>query len=159
MTDDVVRPLGDWIGDLHAAGDHALKIKNDLSYFARYLQIRPKTGSLEPFKFNAAQLELHRLIEEQKAKTGRVRVVVLKARQLGISTYVAARFYHKTISNPGLRCIILGHKVDASRNLFQIVKRFNDNLPADMRPSIGVSNAEELLFGLRDIAEGCLTQR
>ena len=47
--------------------------------------------------FNAAQRKLHEIIEEQKRKSGRVRVVVLKARQMGVSTYVAARFYSKTI--------------------------------------------------------------
>src|SRR5262249_46207955 len=135
-----------WIDDLRSAGDHATRIKGDLEYFSQYLRIRPKVGSLAPFVLNPAQLELHRIIEEQKAKTGRVRAIVLKARQLGVSTYVAARFYHKTVNAPGLRTIILGHKVDASRNLFQIVKRFHDHLPDDMRPSIGVSNAEELVF-------------
>jgi hypothetical protein len=135
-----------WIDDLAAAGDHATRVKGDLEYFSQYLKIRPKVGSLAPFTLNAAQLELHRIIEEQRAKTGRVRVVVLKARQLGVSTYVAARFYHRTVNAPGLRTIILGHKVDASRNLFGIVKRFHDHLPDDMRPSIGVSNAEELIF-------------
>lgn len=135
-----------WLDDLAAAGDHATKVKGDLEYFSQYLKIRPKVGSLLPFTLNPAQLELHRIIEGQKAKTGRVRVIVLKARQLGVSTYCAARFYHRTVSNPGLRCIIIGHKVDASRNLFQIVKRFHDHLPDDLRPSIGVSNAEELVF-------------
>jgi hypothetical protein len=139
-----------WIDDLQSAGDHATKLKGDLEYFAGFLKIRPKVGSLAPFVLNSAQRELHRIIEEQKAKTGRVRVVVLKARQLGVSTYCAARFYHRTISNPGLRTIIIGHKVDASRNLFQIVKRFHDNLPDDLRPSIAVSNAEELIFDRLD---------
>jgi hypothetical protein len=135
-----------WIEDLRSAGDHATKVKGDLEYFSQYLKIRPKVGSLAPFVLNPAQLELHRIIEEQKAKTGRVRVVVLKARQLGVSTYVASRFYHRVVNAPGLRTIILAHKVDASRNLFQIVKRFHDQLPDEMRPSIGVSNAEELIF-------------
>src|SRR5215510_13946401 len=135
-----------WIDALQSAGDHATRIKGDLPYFAQYLKIRPKVGSLAPFVLNPAQLALHQKIEEQKAKTGRVRVIVLKARQLGVSTYVAGRFYPKTVNAPGLRTIILGHKVDASRNLFQIVKRFHDHLPDDMRPSIGVSNAEELIF-------------
>src|SRR5262249_12596897 len=34
--------------------------------------------------------------------------------------------------------------------LFQLVKRFHDHLPDDLRPSIGVSNAEELLFDKLD---------
>jgi hypothetical protein len=50
----------------------------------------------------------------QKAETGRVRVIILKARQLGVSTYVAARLFHRTIFNPGLRTIIVGHERRAS---------------------------------------------
>src|SRR5215831_873685 len=144
-----------WIDDLQAAGDHATRVKGDLEYFSQYLKIRPKVGSLAPFTLNAAQLELHRIIEEQKAKTGRVRVVVLKARQLGVSTYVASRFYHRTVSHPGLRTIIVAHKVDASRNLFGIVKRFHTCLPDDLRPSIAVSNAEELIFDRLDSGYIC----
>jgi hypothetical protein len=126
---------------------HQLRLDGDLPYFAEQrLKIRPKAGSLAPFVFNAAQRKLHEIIEAQKVKTGRVRVVVLKARQMGISTYVAARFYKATTSNPGLRCAIIGHERPASRNLFQLVKRFHDHIPEDQRQSTGTSNAEELIF-------------
>ena len=137
----------EWINDLRQAGEHAVRLDTDLEYFAaNLLKIRPKAGSLAPFLFNPAQRELHRIIEEQKSKTGRVRVIVLKARQLGISTYIAARFYKQTTGNPGLRTIIIGHERPASKNLFQLVKRFHEHMPEDMRPSVGASNAEELIF-------------
>jgi hypothetical protein len=129
------------------AQEAALRAPEDLPFFAEYaLKLRPKIGALEPFVFNAAQRKLHGIIEEQKAKTGRARVIVLKARQLGVSTYVAARLFHRTIFNPGLRTIIIGHEKRASSNLFEIVKRFYEHMPADMRPQIGASNAEELIF-------------
>jgi len=68
----------DWINRLRQEGDYATRLATDLEFFAsERLKIRPKAGSLAPFLFNPAQRELHRLIEEQKAKTGRVRVVVL----------------------------------------------------------------------------------
>ena len=58
---------------------------SDLAYFAEHaLKLRPKAGPLESFAFNAAQLKLHEIAEKQKAETGRVRLIVLKARQLGI---------------------------------------------------------------------------
>ena len=136
-----------WLENVLSEGEHAQRLRTDLSYFAEHaLKLRPKAGPLEPFVFNAAQLKLHEVIEAQKAKAGRVRVVVLKARQLGMSTYVAARLYHRTINNPGLRTIIIGHERRASSNLFDIVKRFHANMPDDLRPSIGVSNREELIF-------------
>jgi len=104
-----------WISDLRGDLDHAERLETDLTYFAeQYLRIRPKAGSLVPFVFNAAQLELHRRLEEQKAKTGKVRAIVLKARQMGISTYIAARYYKQTVGNKGLRTIIIGHEKRAN---------------------------------------------
>jgi hypothetical protein len=140
-----------WIDKILSAGEHSTRLRNDLIYFCENsLFIRPKSGPLEAFRLNAAQKRLHAIIEDQKAKTGKVRVIVLKARQLGVSTYVAARLYHKTISSPGLRTIIVGHERAASRNLFDIVRRFHDHMPEDQRPSIGTSNAQELIFDKLD---------
>jgi hypothetical protein len=136
-----------WIENLLSEGTHAARLRTDLEYFAEHaLKIRPKSGPIAPFLFNAAQRRLHQVIEAQKAKTGRVRIIVLKARQLGCSTYTAARLYWRTINAPGQRTIIIGHERAASRNLFEIVKRFHENMPEDLRPHTGTSNAEELIF-------------
>jgi hypothetical protein len=136
-----------WLDMLLNEGERAARLHSDLPYFAEHcLKLRPKTGSLAPFLFNPAQLALHRRIEEQKAKTGRVRVIILKARQLGISTYVSARFFHRCLFEPGLRTFILGHERRASTNLFEMVKRFYEHLPEDVRPASGTLNAETLLF-------------
>jgi hypothetical protein len=140
-----------WLENVLSEGEHAQRIRTDLCYFAeRALKLRPKAGPLEPFVFNAAQLRLHEIAEKQKRETGRVRLIVLKARQLGVSTYVAARFFHKVINNPGQRCIIIGHERRASSNLFDIVKRFYSNLDEELKPSTGTSNAEELVFDKLD---------
>jgi hypothetical protein len=140
-----------WIDALLSEGSHAQRLRNDLEYFAaNCLKLRSKTGAIEPFVFNPAQRKLHELIEEQKKRTGKVRAVTLKSRQVGVSTYTAARFFHRCITNPGLRCFILGHTRQASSNLFQIVKRLFDHLPEEIKPKIGTSNAEELLFSALD---------
>jgi hypothetical protein len=74
-----------WIDRIATDGQHAIRLQTDLEYFAQHaLKIRPKAGPLEPFLFNAAQRKLHELIEQQRKKTGRVRVVVLKVRQLAL---------------------------------------------------------------------------
>jgi hypothetical protein len=99
------------LDDLSDDVDHAIKLNTDLEYFsAQMLRLRPKSGGLEPFLFNEAQRELHRRLEEQKAQTGRVRAIILKARQLGISTYISARYFRQTINSPGIRTFILGHE-------------------------------------------------
>jgi hypothetical protein len=136
-----------WLDAVAEAGDRVERLRNDLPFFCEQcLRLRSKRGELIPFKLNTAQLELHKRIEEQRTKSGRVRVAVLKARQLGCSSYIAARLYQRTINNPGQRTIVVAHSRPASGNLYQIVKRFHDNMPGDMRPSVGVSNANELVF-------------
>lgn len=140
-----------WTENLLKDGTHATRLRNDFPYFCeQVLRIRTKDGPLMPFKLNAAQLKLHALAEEQLAKTGRVRIVVLKARQLGCSTLIAARLFHKTIFSTGLRTFILGHERRASSNLFEIVRRFHEHLPPDIKPETATSNAESLVFAKLD---------
>ncbi len=136
----------DW-DKIAAVGEHEIRLGADLEYFAaQVLKIRPKAGGLVPFLFNPVQKKLHAIIEEQRAATGMVRIVILKARQEGVSTYVAGRYYHKTIRKPGFLTAIVAHEKPAVRNLFGLVKRMHDNIPDDMRPVTGASNAEELKF-------------
>lgn len=120
-------------------------LRNDLQVFGREcLKIRTKTGDLEPFVFNDAQHEVHRLIEQQREETGWVRALILKGRQQGVSTYTSARYYHKTAMRKGVATFILTHEQSATDTLFGMVDRFQRNNP--MAPHVGASNAKELEF-------------
>ncbi|MGB0817843.1 MAG: hypothetical protein ACPGQQ_02965 [Candidatus Puniceispirillaceae bacterium] len=116
-------------------------------YAENQLMIKPKEGPLIPFRMNRAQMYLHERLEDQRARTGRVRAIILKGRQQGCSTYVAARFYHKTVTNPALLTFIFAHDAEASSSLYNMVKTFYDeSADPDFRPHLGTSNAKELLF-------------
>ena len=58
-----------------------------------------------------------------------VRAIVLKARQMGVSTYVGARFYSHMRHNEGLRTLIETHRDDATENLAGMVKRYREHDP------------------------------
>src|SRR3990167_9481046 len=66
------------------------------------LTIRPKNGELTLLSLNPVQKQLHKRVERQREKTGRVRMLVLKARQPGISTYVEGRLFWRTVTGTGL---------------------------------------------------------
>lgn len=95
---------------------------------------------------NQAQTYLHSRLEAQRVRTGKVRALVLKGRQQGISTYVGGRFYHRVTHNKGLRCFILTHEQDATNNLFGMVDRYHQHCPELVKPSTGAANAKELFF-------------
>ena len=123
------------------------RLKNDFAHYAdRCLRIRAKDGSIQPFQLNEAQTYLHSRLEAQKAETGRVRALVLKGRQQGISTYVGGRFYHRVTHHKGLRCFILTHEQDATNNLFGMVDRYHQHVPTLVKPSTSAANAKELYF-------------
>lgn len=120
----------------------------DLQLYAEnQLKIKPKTGPLIPFKFNRAQIYLHQRLEEQLERTGRVRAIILKGRQQGCSTYVGARFYHKSVTRKALLTFIFAHDSEASSSLYDMVNTYYDESDDPLfRPHQGRSNAKELLF-------------
>jgi hypothetical protein len=124
------------------------RLRDDFGHYAaKCLKIRPKEGGgIVPFEFNQAQIYLHGRLEAQKQRTGKVRALVLKGRQQGISTYVGGRYYWKATHAKGIRVFILTHEQDATNNLFGMVERYHTHCPELVRPVTGVSNAKELSF-------------
>lgn len=121
---------------------------NRLKFAAECLQIRTKAGKFEPLLFNRAQMEVDRLLDQQKEEKGWARALILKGRQQGISTYIAARFYHSTSLNRGINTYILTHEQPATDTLFGMVDRYHRGNP--LRPHVGTSNAKELEFDRLD---------
>lgn len=126
-------------------------LKNDFSYYAKNcLRIRTKSGEVRPFVLNKAQIYIHQRIEEQRERTGRVRAIILKGRQQGCSTYTEGRLYWRTTFRKGVRTFILTHEEEATKNLFDMAKRYHENTPDELRPSTAASNAKELIFDKLD---------
>lgn len=127
------------------------RLKDDFPHYAaKCLRIRTKAGKIEPLGLNAAQTYIHNRIEEQLAKSGKVRAVILKGRQQGCSTYVEARFYWRVSHRKGVRAFILTHEQDATDNLFEMAERFHEHCPSVVKPSTGAANAKELHFDRLD---------
>lgn len=116
-------------------------------FFAEnFLKIRSKSGEIKPLLLNKAQLYVHFLLEKQLQETGKVRAIVLKGRQQGMSTMIGARFAHKVITKRGMKAFILTHEQEATTNLFEITKRYIDNLPGKLCPKPDASAANKLYF-------------
>ena len=112
--------------------------------------IRTKHEGLKPLVLNDAQLYIHKRLEDQLKKTGKVRAILLKGRQQGASTLVGGRFIHKTTHNKGVRAFILTHDGESTNALFEMTERYYDNLPSFVKPTTGAANAKELQFDVLD---------
>lgn len=128
-----------------------LRLKNDFIHYAsKCLKIRTKSGKVETFSLNKAQLHIHNELERQKGETGKVRALILKGRQQGISTLIGGRFYHRVSWNRGTQAFILTHALDATQNLYKMAQRYYENTPNVVKPEVSTSNAKELIFGILD---------
>jgi len=89
------------------------------------LSVRTRDGEIRRLRANAVQ----RAFEEARGRQN----IVLKARQLGLTTWVAGRFFLKTITQPGTLTLQVAHTREAAEEIFRIVHRFLDCLPAVLR--------------------------
>lgn len=124
------------------------RVRDNLEVHAAHCaKIKDKGGKIVPFRFNRAQRHVHDALEKQKAETGKVRALILKGRQQGVSTYIGERYYHQ-VTMQGKSAFIVAHEDKATTNLFEMVKRYNQHNP--LAPSTKNSNAKELIFGAID---------
>jgi hypothetical protein len=84
-----------------------------------------REGKTALLKANAAQ----RAFERRRGE----RNIVLKARQMGLTTWAAARFFLKTITHPGTLTLEVAHTQESAEEIFRIVHRFLDRLPENLR--------------------------
>lgn len=89
------------------------------------LRVRDRSGKLVPLEANPAQ----RLYEQKRG----CKNIVLKARQMGISTWIAGRFFLKTITQPGTLTVEVAQNQEAAEQIFRIVHRMYSQLPEGLR--------------------------
>ena len=122
------------------------EIINPRIYIPNFLKIRTKEGDIVPLKPKPAQVKLLNTIEKLEKEKKPVRVIILKARQVGFSTYVEALAYNKTATNKNYNSYIIAHEEQASQNLYDMFKRYHNNMPLELQPMIDTMNSKELEF-------------
>jgi hypothetical protein len=115
-----------------------------LAEISKLLRIRDRDGSIRNFEANAVQRRFDECFGQKN--------IVLKARQMGITTWVAARFFLDVITQPGTLAVQVAHDASAAEQIFQIVHRFYRNLPQGMREGrLRTSRANRRQLVLKEI--------
>ena len=139
----------------------AMSINTKL-YIEKYLKIQDKNAKIIDLKINKPQMKLYNALKKQYDQGKPQRAIVLKARQMGFSTLTEAMIFKKTVTAFNIKSGIITHEASATDNLFNMSKRYLDNLPDEMKPQIKKSNAKELVFdnengtGLKGVIK-CMT--
>ena len=111
-----------------------VQVANSPADFARvFLKIQDKQKHLIPFEWNKAQAHFH------ANRTGRD--IILKARQLGFSTYMQGEMFRRTVTSTRTT-ITLAHDADTTAKLRMMADRFYEHCRfGDIHPHRKYANA------------------
>ena len=98
------------------------------------------------FTFNDCQKKITEILDEQLSTDGKVRAIILKARQQGISTYCAGRVFWKTYFTPHARSVVMAHDSATSDALFNMSRNIIRNMDSLYKPTELRSNAKEIVI-------------
>ena len=119
---------------------------NTKKYIEEYIKIRDKNGKVIPLKLNEPQMKYYNVIKELHEQRKPIRIIILKARQMGFSTETESIIFKNVVTNHNYNAGIVAHKEDSTANLFNMSKRMFEYLPDSIKPEQKKSNAKELVF-------------
>ena len=119
---------------------------NTKAYIENYIKIRDKNNNIVPLVLNEPQLKYYNVIKKMHQARKPIRIIILKARQMGFSTETEAIIFKNVVTHHNYNAGIVAHKEDSTTNLFNMSKRMLEYLPEDIKPERKKSNAKELVF-------------
>lgn len=106
------------------------RFREELPYWAEHVgRIVDKRGKRIPFELNPGQAELDRALEGQRAEGKPMRAIILKARQVGFSTYAQAKLVHRATQRERWNSVTVAHDKNTGRKLYSMAETFYSHLP------------------------------
>lgn len=119
---------------------------NTKAYIETYIKIRDKKSNIVPLRLNEPQLKYYNVIKKFHKERKPIRIIILKARQMGFSTETEAIIFKNVVTHHNYNAGIVAHKEESTTNLFNMSKRMLEYLPDSIKPEQKKSNAKELVF-------------
>lgn len=98
------------------------------------------------FKLNDVQNLLNDKIQAIRRQKKPVRILVLKARQEGVSTFTEGMIFQDTALKPNVNSLIVAHEPESTEAIFEMSKLFYDMMPTEVRPLKRYDNKKQLVF-------------
>lgn len=112
-------------------------------YSKSFLKIKTKMDGIQPFVLREYQKRFNLYWDNIK---GPVRIITLKPRQAGWTTFIAGKFSHKMGTTSDYRGIAMADKKGRTQSLQKIYSTFSSELPKEIQPMTDKDNTEELAY-------------
>jgi len=116
----------------------------------KFFRITPKiAGPLIPFKYNRCQRKLaiaweKAAIDPDTGNRRAVMLLILKPRQIGCSTWVESKLLEEMLRRQNSTGLTISHETKSAQHMLDILKRFYNNMPDEMRLPERYLNRNEL---------------
>lgn len=117
-----------------------------------YISIRNKRGQIIPLKFNRPQRIVYDLICRLREAKRPVRLIILKARQVGISTMIASLIYTVARFWPRSDGRLISFERDSADNIYRMIELMHDGLPEEIKPPELRKTTNLIVLGNKDPA-------
>ena len=121
-------------------------IRSPRKFMETFLYIIDKNANLVKFKLNKPQSKVMDYVEECLEKKKPIRVRILKARQMGFSTFISGLGNWWATMNLNSSYAVVAHKADSTVAIFEKNKIFYNHLPDAMKPKTDKFNSEQISY-------------
>lgn len=115
-------------------------------YNEKNLCIRDKDGSIVPLSLNSVQRKFVAAVLAELEAGRPVRFIILKARQMGLSTIIEALIFWWTATHKNQSATIVAHLDEAARNIYEMFRRYYDNAKSPFQPRLRYNTKKDLTF-------------
>ena len=115
-------------------------------YVKRNQKIKDKDGNIVPFVPNSVQRKVAEKVLAMIEAGMPVRLIILKARQMGISTEVESLYHWYTSTHKNISAMAVAHLDDAARNIYEMFRRYHDNSLPYFQPSLRYNTKRDLTY-------------
>ena len=77
--------------------------------------------------------------------------IVLKSRQLGITTLSCGYSIYLAMTNPNTTCLLVSYSIDSATAIFEKLKQLYNDLPNPLRVDLIANNKKELKFIMKKL--------
>jgi hypothetical protein len=128
-----------------------IRLRSDFGYWAKNCyRILDKAGKLVPLMLNAVQQKIEQAEAEELARKEEARLLALKGRQGGVTTYEQAKSLHTIWANRGATTLTLAHDRESTDKIFGITQRAIEEFDPALLPRLGPKATREISFPGRD---------
>lgn len=110
-------------------------LAHPILFMEQYLKVKNKEQGIMPFILRPDQRLVYELFQLTRSQHRLLRFICLKARQVGISTFIEAWIYTLCRLRPNTQILILAHQNKTSEKIYEIFKTFHENMTEELQPA------------------------